>query len=206
MVHPDLVVDSVKGYGQMEQPNLEPSSASAEDSLAARASAAERVQSSIEYMKQHLSKSFSLASLSAHAALSPSYYSALFKRQTGRAPIEYLTRLRMEQACRLLDNTSYSIKSIAQTLGYADPLYFSRLFRSIQHVSPQQYRKLGVQAVGAQPASPASTPPPASVTRIHQVDQPNNDTGPDAGEDCAGDRTSVILETENAVDTVRTAV
>jgi AraC-like DNA-binding protein len=101
---------------------------------------ARRVEQSIAYMMQHLDKPLRVATLAAQANVSSSYYFALFKRATGCAPMDYFIRLRMRHACRLLDTTSSSVKEIADALGYGDPFYFSRVFKSVNHVAPSEYR------------------------------------------------------------------
>jgi AraC-like DNA-binding protein len=102
----------------------------------------QRVAESITYMKQHLTKPLNVATLSSLTGLSPSHYSAVFKRQTGYAPIDYFNRLRIQRACQLLVATQHSIKTIGAMLGYSDPLYFSRVFRAVNEVSPRYYRQL----------------------------------------------------------------
>jgi AraC-like DNA-binding protein len=64
----------------------------------------------------------------------------LFKEQTGYSPIDYFIRLRMHQACQLLDTSQLSVKRIAAALGYDDPLYFSRVFKGVNDISPTEYR------------------------------------------------------------------
>jgi AraC-like DNA-binding protein len=102
----------------------------------------QRVAQSIEYLKKHLQRNVDVKALAKLAGLSPSHYSALFKHRTGYAPIDYLTRLRMHRACQLLDTTNHSVKSVAAMVGYKDQLYFSRVFRAINDVSPSEYRQL----------------------------------------------------------------
>jgi AraC-like DNA-binding protein len=102
----------------------------------------QRVAQSIEYLKSHLERGLDVKSMAKLAGLSPSHYSALFKLQTGYAPIDYMARLRMHRACQLLDTTNHSMKSIASMVGYQDQLYFSRVFRAINEVSPREYRRL----------------------------------------------------------------
>ena len=101
-----------------------------------------KVAHTIAYMKQHLDQPLKLATLAAIASLSRSQYAALFKARSGYAPIDYFIRLRMHRACQLLDTTDLSVKAIAARLGYDDPLYFSRVFRTVNEVSPLQYRRL----------------------------------------------------------------
>jgi len=97
---------------------------------------------SIAYMKRHLNKPLKVSNLAAMANLSSSHYSALFKRHTGYAPIDYFMRLRLHQACQLLDNTDLNVKEIAAALGYDDPFYFSRIFKALNDISPSEYRLL----------------------------------------------------------------
>jgi AraC-like DNA-binding protein len=93
-------------------------------------------------MLRHLDESLQVATLAARANISPSHFFALFKRQIGCAPIDYFIRLRMQHACRLLDETVMSVKEVAATLGYEDPFYFSRIFKSVNRVAPSEYRLL----------------------------------------------------------------
>jgi AraC-like DNA-binding protein len=102
----------------------------------------QKVVQSIAYMKQHLEHSATSASFAALANLSESHYRALFKRQTGYAPMDYFIRLRMHKACQLLDTTNLSVKEIATAVGYEDPLYFSRVFKTVVELPPTQYRRV----------------------------------------------------------------
>ncbi len=104
--------------------------------------AEQRVALSIEYLEHHLERMLDVQGLAKLAGLSPSHYSALFKARTGYAPIDYLTRVRVHRACQLLDTTQNSVKSIAASVGYKDQLYFSRVFRAINDVSPSEFRQL----------------------------------------------------------------
>jgi len=101
-----------------------------------------KINRSVAYMKQHMDQPLRLDALAAVANLSRSQYTALFKTQTGYAPIDYFIRLKMHRACQLLDTTRSSVKVIAASLGYQDPLYFSRVFRLMNELSPQAYRRM----------------------------------------------------------------
>ena len=101
----------------------------------------QKINRTLAYMNEHLGQSLQLDTLAALANLSRSRYAALFKEQTGFAPIDYFNRLRMHRACQWLDTTDLSVKAIASRLGYDDPLYFSRVFRSVTEVSPMKYRR-----------------------------------------------------------------
>lgn len=102
--------------------------------------ASEKIGESIAYMTQNLNRPLQVSMLAALVNISPSHYFALFKRHTGCAPMDYFTRLRMEKARCLLDTTEASVKEVAATLGYDDPFYFSRVFKSVNQLAPSNYR------------------------------------------------------------------
>lgn len=99
-----------------------------------------KIDESIAFMTQHLNRPLQVSTLAEMVSISPSHYFALFKRHTGYAPMDYFTRLRMEQARRLLDTTTSSVKEVAAALGYDDPFYFSRVFKSVNQLAPSNYR------------------------------------------------------------------
>ena len=103
---------------------------------------ARKMELSVTYMVQHLNQPLHVATLAAAVSISSSHYSALFKRWTGHPPIEYFIHLRMQQACRLFDSTSLNVKEVAAALGYDDPFYFSRTFKSVNRVAPSEYRMM----------------------------------------------------------------
>jgi transcriptional regulator GlxA family with amidase domain len=99
-----------------------------------------KVERSIAYMTDHLNQPLQVSTLAALANVSPSHFFALFKKRTGCPPIDFFTRLRMRHASRLLGSTSASVKEVAAALGYDDPFYFSRVFKSVHNVPPSRYR------------------------------------------------------------------
>jgi AraC-like DNA-binding protein len=112
----------------------------AADRAGAPASRADAIDQAEQYLREHLGARISVAELAGLARLSPSHFAALFRRATGTGVLQYQTRLRMSRARELLDTTDQPIAEIARALGYADPFYFSRQFRSVHGVSPSDYR------------------------------------------------------------------
>ncbi|MCB9257725.1 MAG: helix-turn-helix transcriptional regulator [Ignavibacteriales bacterium] len=100
------------------------------------------VENSIKYMKNNLKLNLTLEMMCEQIGLSPSHFSTLFKKTTGRSPVDYFISLKIQYACHLLDTTKMRIKEISNYLAYEDPYYFSRLFSKIMMVSPTAYRKL----------------------------------------------------------------
>ncbi len=99
------------------------------------------VSQSINYMLEHLDRKLTLNEVAAEVRLSASHYSRLFSERTGHSPVEYFIQLKIQRACRLLDNSDWSIAEVAREMGFEDQFYFSRLFRKIMNMSPRVYRK-----------------------------------------------------------------
>ncbi|HEX9785371.1 MAG TPA: AraC family transcriptional regulator [Opitutaceae bacterium] len=104
--------------------------------------ARERVAASVEAMGKEWSRTFRLEELATAAGMSVTHYCAHFRKLTGFAPIDFLIRLRVQHACRMLDTTRMSVGEIAAAVGYFDPYYFTRCFRRVMGCSPQAYRKI----------------------------------------------------------------
>ena len=109
--------------------------------IAAEESRDRRLLASFVYLQGHFTEGIPKASLAKMEGLSVSQYELLFRRTTGRTPTQYVTKLRMSLARKLLSETSMPINEIAEACGYADPFYFSRVFTKETGVSPRAYRK-----------------------------------------------------------------
>lgn len=80
--------------------------------------------------------------LADQAGLSASPYSVLFRTRTQSSPVNFFSFFRMQQACRLLENTKLRVKEIAAQLGYDDAYLFSRTFHQFIGHSPRTYRTM----------------------------------------------------------------
>lgn len=98
------------------------------------------IDRSVAYMRQNLHHNLTLKQLAAHALVSASHYSALFKKKTGYPPLEYFNHIKIQKACQYLEFTDDSIKEISHKMGIADPYYFSRLFSNVMGISPTAFR------------------------------------------------------------------
>lgn len=93
------------------------------------------------YMEENFSDpNLTAASLAEHFAVSTSYLSRAFKRQTGDTPIDYLHKCRLNRAKTLLRDTTSSVKDIALEVGYPDSGALLRQMRKYEGITPGQYR------------------------------------------------------------------
>lgn len=75
-----------------------------------------------------------------HLHITPTYFSTIFKKETGQSYVSYLTRLRMEKAKEFIELSDDKTYVIARKVGYEDPNYFSYVFKKQFGVSPSRYR------------------------------------------------------------------
>ena len=95
-----------------------------------------------QYINDHYSdSSLSVDDICSHLGVGTSYFSSVFKKETGLSFVTYLTKLRMEEAQRLLDTTDEKSYVIAGMVGYDEPNYFSYVFKRQYGVSPSKYRQ-----------------------------------------------------------------
>ncbi len=99
-----------------------------------------RISSILNYLEQNSSRFVNIAEILGIAGMSESSLLRLFKKNTGLSPIEYHSRMRIQQVRRLLKTTDMSITEIAYETGYTDSNYLSRQFKKITGLSPTEYR------------------------------------------------------------------
>jgi len=92
------------------------------------------------YLQENLEKPLNLAGISQQFSYSLSSIKRIFKAETGNSVMEYLTRLRMQKAEKLLRETNLSVSEIALETGYANVYYFSNAFNKYAGMRPSKYR------------------------------------------------------------------
>ena len=100
-----------------------------------------RIQRATEVMEHAFAEPFDAAQYAAMLGVSVSRFNHLFRETVGVSPYAYYVRLRMENACGLLSDTTLSIGEIAHRCGYEDALYFTQVFRRQMGLPPTAYRK-----------------------------------------------------------------
>ena len=104
-----------------------------------------RYRSVILKAREYIDRNFasgdiSLYSTASYVGISPNHLSTVFAQETGENFIDYLTRIRLEKAKHLLQNTAMKSAEIAFEIGFNDPHYFSYIFKKNTGLSPRDYR------------------------------------------------------------------
>ncbi|WP_211748734.1 helix-turn-helix domain-containing protein [Paenibacillus sp. Marseille-Q4541] len=96
----------------------------------------------IKYTEEHLSdRHLSVQTAADVAGMSVTYFSRLFKEETGTSYVQYLIGLRMEEARSLLEQQIHSASEICERVGYTDYPHFSKTFKKIHGIAPADYIK-----------------------------------------------------------------
>jgi AraC-like DNA-binding protein len=96
---------------------------------------------SIKYIEEHLANKISPSVVAEEMNLNADYLGRLFKRYLGESIGAFIQHRRLAEAKRLLSSSPLCIKQVAAAVGFHDPLYFSRLFKQREGISPSQYQQ-----------------------------------------------------------------
>ncbi len=109
----------------------------------AHASEGYLVEEVVRHITAHFAEPISVANLARRFGCSEGHLHRLFKRRTGQTPNAFLTRVRIQQAMYWIRETTLPINQVAESVGYDDPFYFSRVFRKVAGMPPSDLRPKG---------------------------------------------------------------
>lgn len=96
----------------------------------------------LNFLNQNYYKDISVQSIAEGLSVNPNYLSQLFRKHKGETITEYLTAMRINQACSMLKTTDSAIYEIADFVGYNDYFYFAKVFKKITGTTPKAYRDM----------------------------------------------------------------
>nr|WP_255601507.1 helix-turn-helix domain-containing protein [Lysinibacillus sp. K60] len=100
------------------------------------------VQQTVQYIEQHYDEDLTVEQLANMAGMVRWQYSQKFKVLTGKKPTDYLTYVRINQAKKLLSNSTEPLRKIARQIGFKDEYYFSRCFHKLTGNTPREYANI----------------------------------------------------------------
>lgn len=108
----------------------------------------DRLSMAIVYIRKNCARKITVEDIAGYCHCSVSALSHLFKKQTGMSVPQYIGRIRMERAEKLLRKTELDITQISDLLGYCNPGYFSEAFKTRFGRSPKAYRQISREEAG----------------------------------------------------------
>lgn len=99
------------------------------------------VRTALDFMERNYDKKITVEDIADNIGVESKYLWRLFNLILGMSPIKVLLNIKVEKACQLMDNPKLSISDISRSVGYADALQFSKIFKKIKGSSPSYYRK-----------------------------------------------------------------
>jgi len=102
---------------------------------------ADSVLEAADYIMNNLASNMSIKDIADAVHLNPQYFMRLFKKETGKSVLEYITDCRLAKAKHMLRETNIPITEVSMDVGYDNFSYFSQLFKRNEGMSPSEYRK-----------------------------------------------------------------
>lgn len=101
----------------------------------------EIIKKAMTYINNHYKENINIKQVAEYVHLNHSYFSTLFKKETGQTFSEYLLKNRIEESKLLLANTDMGILDISLAVGLNSQSYFTKIFKKQTGMTPYQYRK-----------------------------------------------------------------
>lgn len=126
-----------------------------EESLRVRTGKArELVRIARNYIVENHDRDISVADVAGYVFLSQGYFTRAFRDETGMSPMAFMMQVRVDHACKLLEQRDIKVSGVAQQVGFSSPQRFNAAFRKHVGMTPMAYRKqvLERKAGGGRPA------------------------------------------------------
>jgi AraC-like DNA-binding protein len=103
------------------------------------------IKKAVQFIEANYSRDITIDNISKYVGLNRNYFSSLFKEKIKISPQQYLINYRINKACELMTNEALSISDISRSVGYNDPLGFSKIFKRVKGYSPRDYRGTNIK-------------------------------------------------------------
>ncbi|NJD01179.1 MAG: AraC family transcriptional regulator [Ruminiclostridium sp.] len=99
------------------------------------------LRKTIEFIEMNYSRKIAINDIAGYIGLDRSYLGSIFKQKLNTSLQDFLINYRINKGCELMKNENLAVGDIARSVGYEDPLLFSKTFRKIKGMPPREYRK-----------------------------------------------------------------
>lgn len=100
-----------------------------------------KIQRAIKYVNENYSQNINMALVSNEVSMNYTFFSETFKEITGESFVDYLKKIRINMAKKLLRTNNLPISKISLEVGFNDEKHFSKTFKTLIGVTPSEYRK-----------------------------------------------------------------
>lgn len=101
-----------------------------------------KIKLAVKYINDNYNQDIAINDMADKFNMSPNYFSAVFKRETGQTTVNFIKDLRLKKACEYLTHSDKSVVEISKEVGYEDSQYFFKVFKKATGLTPLQYRKM----------------------------------------------------------------
>ena len=101
-----------------------------------------RIKPVIDYINENYNKKIYVSDLSKILHVCDDHTIRLFKSVTNKTPLRYITDVRIEEAMKLLINSSLPVSEISDRVGFSNANYMSQIFKLTLNMTPREYRKM----------------------------------------------------------------
>ncbi|NOU91731.1 response regulator [Paenibacillus sp. LMG 31456] len=99
------------------------------------------IQAVVKIIQEQYTSTIKLSDLAKVIGFTEAYLSVLFKKETGETLMDFIIRHRMKKARELLRDPAMKIYEVSEAIGYTDPNYFGKLFKKVEGIYPQEYKR-----------------------------------------------------------------
>ena len=99
------------------------------------------IKEAVDYIQENYKGELALQMVADHVYMNPQYFSRIFKKEMGVTYTDYVNKLKIAHACKLLETTGYPAYRISAECGFTDPSYFNRVFYKQMNMTPKEYKK-----------------------------------------------------------------
>lgn len=108
----------------------------------------QKIRQAVQYMQENFRQSLNMAQVSNHVSMNYSLFSLLFKQYTGSNFVNYMQKLRLNEAKKLLEETDWRVNEIGRRVGFSDEKRFLKVFKAAVGMSPTEYRRSAALLTG----------------------------------------------------------
>lgn len=95
----------------------------------------------VQFIKENFMKEITLEDVAKKVCISPNYFSRMFKNEFNQSFIDYLTKVRIDNAKAMILKAGKSISDICWDVGYNDPNYFTKVFKKVSGLTPSEFKE-----------------------------------------------------------------